>query len=72
MNAEIAKVAVLLMAVNAAAAVVMIPLALGASALALDGLEKFDLWLRCRSALRPHARSEGTEVGRHERSTAGS
>jgi len=46
MNAEMVRVAALLVAVNAAAAIVMVPLSIIVSAFALEGLEKFDLWLR--------------------------
>ena len=46
MNAEMVRAAALLVAVNAAAAIVMVPLSIIVSVFALEGLEKFDLWLR--------------------------
>jgi hypothetical protein len=53
MSAGIGEVVSLLVAVNAAALVVLVILSFVGSALALDGLEKLDSWLRRRDHRRP-------------------
>jgi hypothetical protein len=53
MKADVAEVVMKLVTVNAAVAVVMVPLAFLASALALSGLEKLERWWRHQSEKRP-------------------
>ncbi len=63
MSASIAEAMLILVAVNAAAVFVMVPLAFLGSALALDGLEKLDVWMRDRES-RPLVRpSDGPRPG---------
>jgi hypothetical protein len=45
MNEDLAKIIIMLAAVNVAAAIVMVPLSYIVSAWALNGLEKLDLWM---------------------------
>jgi hypothetical protein len=53
MSAGIGEVVLMLVAVNLAALVVLVPLSFVGSALALDGLEKLDSWLRRKDERRP-------------------
>ena len=46
MNADVAEVVTMLVAVNAAALLALIALSFIGSVLALEGLEKLDLWMR--------------------------
>ena len=59
MNADMAEVVMMIAAVNAAAVLVLVPLSFIGSALALNGLEKLDLWMRRRDEKRPLALSAG-------------
>jgi hypothetical protein len=60
MSEHIAKVVAMLVALNAAVMVVMIPLSFIVSVLALNGLEKFDLWLRHRAEKRSPVSTDET------------
>jgi hypothetical protein len=46
MSAGVAEVVTMLLTINAAAVAVLVPLSFIASALALEGLEKLDGWMR--------------------------
>ena len=58
MNADMVEVVMKLAALNAAAAVVMVPLSFIGSALALNGLETLDLWMRRKDEKRPLGRTD--------------
>jgi hypothetical protein len=53
MNADIAEVVTMIVAVNAAAVVVLVVLSFIGSMLALDGLAKLDEWMRRRDEKPP-------------------
>jgi hypothetical protein len=59
MDTRVAELIKLLAIAQAAAVIVMVPLSVFASAWALDGLEKFDVWLRRRNGKRPLAPTDG-------------
>ena len=52
MSTGITEVVLILAAVNAVAVVVLVPLSFIISGLALDGLERLDLWMRRRDEKR--------------------
>ena len=53
MNADVAEVVTMLVAVNAGALLALVALSFIGSVLALEGLEKLDLWMRRNDEQRP-------------------
>jgi hypothetical protein len=58
MDSRVAEIIKLVAIAQTAAMIVMVPLSIIASVYALDGLEKFDLWLRRRDEKRALAGTE--------------
>jgi hypothetical protein len=61
MSGDIAKVVTMLVTVNVVALVVLIALSFAGSVLALEGLEKLDLWMRRRDEKMPSTPAGGRE-----------
>jgi hypothetical protein len=61
MSGDIAKVVTMLVTVNVVALVVLIALSFAGSVLALEGLEKLDLWMRRRDEKMPSRPTGGRE-----------